>query len=1398
MASFINRLVSKLLGRKRVSHRVRSSHRRKMRVEPMEMRRLLAGDLGAISGNVFTDISDDGFDVADTAIVGTNVFLFQDGGNGTFDSSAGVAAGDDTLVSTQASSGTGTYAFSDLIAGTYFVEQDAAAGLVQRAAETTKTVVISAADAAGTSAGNIDTFDDAIAQVLQANTGTPDVNDPRDTAEATGLERDIRVLHTGGTNNVDVQVNAGLLSVSTGAGTSGQALISYDGDDNDATTLSHGLGLDLTASGGEAFGFLAGSQGVVNMTIEVFSGAGNSSTFTMAVPNTGGALATEDVTIEYTDFALSTGTGATFNAVSAILITVDMAAATDAEFDFARFVSPTVSTQNFANLNPMSVGNQLFFDDNNNGIMDGGETGAAGVTVELYADTNASNAYEAGTDLVAATPVTTDASGNYVFGNLLPGDYIVLVPISEFATAADPLFGFVTSTGNDPAPDPDTGLTNGDDNGTFIATVGVASAAITLASNSEPTNDGDTDTNTDLSLDFGFAPEVDVEVTKVASAASFNAGEQVTYTITVTNNGPATANNVVATDDLPDAFTIVSATSTGGGTVVQTGSSTGEVQVTYASLTASQSETITIVAAIPATEAAATGVANTVTATSDGVDTNTGNNTAAANIDITRSAVLTITKTDTPDPVAVGANLTYTILVTNTGPSTATNVVVSDTLPAGLTFTSVNTTAGTASEAAGVITANVPTMAVSGTATITVIAVVDATFTGATIANTATANADEATLVTANSDTTVNPQVDLSITKTDDVDPANRGGQVTYTLQIANAGPSPATNVEVIDTLPADVTFVSATGGTVTAPVAPSTDVSVAVGTIASGGTATVTITVDVDQGAPASLSNSAIVQSTETIAGFDTDTANNSATEATAVQSTIDLAITKTDSADPIIAGQTMTYTMVVTNNGPSDATSVVLTDNLPDGIQVTSATSTVGTVTIPATSQDTTAANNDDLTVSVGSLASGATATITVNATVLPDTTGTLSNVASVASTDAAMLETVTANNSATETTAINSQIDLRVTKADSVDPAIAGNALTYTIVVTNDGPSTATNVSLTDALPAGLTFTSVTSTQGTASEAAGTITGAIGTLAPSASATVTVVTAIDGDTRGTVSNTASVSATETDSNTANNSITETTTVNGNIDLAVTKADSADPVGAGGTLTYTVVVTNNGPSTATNVVVSDVLPSDLTFVSGNTTTGSVSNAGGTVTATVGTLASGASATITINTTVATTATGTISNTVTATGTETDTVSTNNSATQTTDLAVAGSISGNVYTDSDNDGVRDAGEAGIAGVVITLSGTDVLGATVSRQETTDANGDYTFSTVLPGTYQLTETQPTGFVDGQANVGTGATGATAGTNAINTITLGNSPAAVDFNFGELQSAFSKRRFLASS
>jgi hypothetical protein len=115
-----------------------------------------------------------------------------------------------------------------------------------------------------------------------------------------------------------------------------------------------------------------------------------------------------------------------------------------------------------------------------------------------------------------------------------------------------------------------------------------------------------------------------------------------------------------------------------------------------------------------------------------------------------------------------------------------------------------------------------------------------------------------------------------------------------------------------------------------------------------------------------------------------------------------------------------------------------------------------------------------------------------------------------------------------------------------------------------------------------------------------------------------------------------------------------------------------------------------------------------------------------------------------------------------------------------------ATSLSGFVYADANNDGVKQAGEAGIAGSVISLSGTDDQGSTVSLTATTDANGFYQFANLRPGSYTLKQDEPAGFLDGKDTIG--SQGGTADSDQMTGITLATGTNGVNNNFGELPTA----------
>src|SRR4051812_31614812 len=155
-------------------------------------------------------------------------------------------------------------------------------------------------------------------------------------------------------------------------------------------------------------------------------------------------------------------------------------------------------------------------------------------------------------------------------------------------------------------------------------------------------------------------------------------------------------------------------------------------------------------------------------------------------------------------------------------------------------------------------------------------------------------------------------------------DPVTAGNNLTYTLTVKNAGPSFARSVQVTDPVPGGTSYVSSdTGGMNVAGT-----VTWNLGDLAPG-TTVLHMTVQVDASRLANLSNTASVSSTTS----DPDTTNNSATEATVVNTSADVQITKSDSPDPVTAGNNLTYTLTVKNAGPSFARSVQVTDPAPGG---------------------------------------------------------------------------------------------------------------------------------------------------------------------------------------------------------------------------------------------------------------------------------------------------------------------------------------------------------------------------------------------------------------------------------------------------------------------------------
>jgi uncharacterized repeat protein (TIGR01451 family) len=613
------------------------------------------------------------------------------------------------------------------------------------------------------------------------------------------------------------------------------------------------------------------------------------------------------------------------------------------------------------------------------------------------------------------------------------------------------------------------------------------------------------------------------------------------------------------------------------------------------------------------------------------------------------TADLSVTKT-CPGTVVKGNNVSYTIHVTNsdTNPApdggTATSVYIDDTLPAGVTFVSASISQGTceAAPVSGIEHCDIGTMQPGDVVTATIVVNVPSGFGGSSITNSVTVEGAVIDPDTGNNTddcmTTVTtpglPDTDVSVDKTCPMSDEVAGGDTfDYTITVTNnSGSVDAGSVTLTDSLPGGVTFVSSNPDS-TPPVPTCAEsggiVTCDLGPIAHGDHVDVTITVQANASTRGMITNTASVSLEN-----QSNTSSNSSDHCdTNVVGEADLSITKSPCDGTVDAGSQLVYTITVDNDGPSTATNTQVVDTLPSGVTFVSAIESQGT--------GCTFNMVDTVTCDVGTIAPSGSATITLTVLVNNDATSPITNSANVHSDETDPdTEDNTFDCSNDVNTPTEPGVDLSVEKQCPGSDVTAGNNFSYTVTVTNntepdDGSTDATGVTLVDTLPAGVTFVSGTWPMGNnCTESSGTVTCNIGNLGAGESVVVTITVQADPSTRGSITNGVVVSGGQTDPDTDNNTDSCNTNVTGDDDLHITKTDSPDPVITGNQLTYTINVSNGGPSDSTNVVVVDTLPpGTVSFVSASATQGSgcTNNGNVSVTCNLGTINPGGSATITI-----------------------------------------------------------------------------------------------------------------------------------------------------------------------
>ncbi|GIW91897.1 MAG: hypothetical protein KatS3mg109_2329 [Pirellulaceae bacterium] len=496
-------------------------------------------------------------------------------------------------------------------------------------------------------------------------------------------------------------------------------------------------------------------------------------------------------------------------------------------------------------------------------------------------------------------------------------------------------------------------------------------------------------------------------------------GQTLTYQIqfanrsNVTQQRPGAAFNVVITDTLPVQTTFVSCNMNGfNGSCSESG---GVVTFTLADPVAAGTNG-TVEVMVQVNTDASGSITNTATLNYQDQLGNQYPPVSASDTDtIPPQPQMVLSKSDGVTVTAPGQTLTYTLTFTNTGAGAAHNVTLTDTLPSGVSYQScsVGSLAGSCSASGGVVTftlTNPVASGASGSVTVTVLVTASGP---ATLTNTATLSYTDSAgqprpPVTASDETTVPPQPQMVLSKSDGVTVTAPGQTLTYTLTFTNTGAGAAHNVTLTDTLPGGVSYQSCSVGSLAGSCSASGGgvTFTLTNPVASGASGSVTVTVLVTASGPATLTNTATLSYT--------DSANQprppvTASDETTIPPQPQMALSKSDGVTVTAPGQTLTYTLTFTNTGAGAAHNVTLTDTLPSGVSYQSCS--VGSLA------GSCSASGGEVTFTLTNpVASGASGSVTVTVLVTASGPATLTNTATLSYTDSANqpLPSVTASDS------------------------------------------------------------------------------------------------------------------------------------------------------------------------------------------------------------------------------------------------------------------------------------------------------------------------------------------------------------------------------------------------
>lgn len=690
-------------------------------------------------------------------------------------------------------------------------------------------------------------------------------------------------------------------------------------------------------------------------------------------------------------------------------------------------------------------------------------------------------------------------------------------------------------------------------------------------------------------------------------------GDTLSYTISLSNPGNVTSQNIIFTDILPDGTTFISGTLVNDSGAQQIGNPGNGIQI--GNINPSGMAVITINALVtnipsinPISNSSSVQFQHIVDPSQPVITQTASSNTVTTTIN---SAILATSKSADKSIISVGDTITYTTTITNIGNTPATNITFTSAIPANTTFipNSVIINGMQQLGARPALGVNIPNIAPGATVTVTfqvtVISVPPSSsiMDNDTILYSYTVDPSAAPVTTSTSTNIVtNPVLDAMITMIKSVDQTlvTLGDTITYTTLLTNSGNTNATNITFTDLIPDGTTFVSDSvtiNGITQLGLNPNTGITI--GSIAPNSSIAIAFQVTATSTPVQNpIANSATASYTF-IADPNAPIVSRNVTSNTTFTTINTATILSSKQVDKAFShiGDTLTYTVTLTNNGNSSAQNVIFTDTVPSGTTFIANTFSING--IPQSGA------NPVNGVNIGSITAGTTVNVSFQVTVtsLP----TENPIVNFSSTSYQLVSPPDAETSISNpvSTQIREAI-LSMTKNESLSFADVGQTAFYTTSIANVGNTDATNIVFTDILPSGLTFVPNTLTvdgilQPDANPNTGVTLAALppneiysivfqvtvnsippSNPAPNTASTTYEFTVDPGN--PSVSNTASSNTTLLQINNAN--IISTKTAN------LTFAD------VGNTITFTLNLPNTGNAAATDVTIIDILDSNLSFI--------------------------------------------------------------------------------------------------------------------------------------------------------------------------------------------------------